>query len=369
MAGAPLAIRRRFGGDAPAVAGRPGRPFAIGIETMPLRLLEFTIPSDEVEELSALVGDHPVRHTSTWPSEDGGATVHILLEAEQVEGLTDALLGRFGARDDFRLVLLAVEATLPQPEEPAPESPAFNAQEESNEATGQRISREELYADIVEASRLTPVYTVLVALSTVVAALGLIRGDVAIIIGAMVIAPLLGPNVALSLACTLGDLELAGRSLKANGVGVAVAGALSFILGMTLAFDPEGAQIAARTGAGIGDVALALAAGAAGSLAFTSGIPAALVGVMVAVALLPPLVTAGLLAGAGFWGRAGGALMLLVTNVACVNLAAVATFLIQRIRPVTWWEAERARKATRIAASTWIFTLLVLLGVMILGRA
>src|SRR5665811_313348 len=118
----------------------------------------------------------------------------------------------------------------------------------------------------------------------------------------MVIAPLLGPNIALSLASTLGDLHLAKRSLKAVGVGVATAAVLSVLLGVALRVDPSAPQLAARTQAGLGDIALALAAGAAGSLAFTSGVSAVVVGVMVAVALLPPLVVAGLLAGAGHGG-------------------------------------------------------------------
>ena len=107
------------------------------------------------------------------------------------------------------------------------------------------------------------------------------------------------------------------------------------------------AAVAARTQASLADVFLALAAGAAGTLAFTSGVPAVVVGVMVAVALLPPLVTAGLLAGSGHWTLAAGAFMLVVTNVTCINLAATATFLIQKVRPRTWWEVERAKKATR----------------------
>lgn len=335
---------------------------------MPLRLLEFTLPDGDAGQLSDLVADHPVQYVRTWPSADAGVMVHILLDAEQVESLSDALLARFGSREDFRVVLLSVEATVPHPDEAEEEAGAPEGEPEPAEGATPRISREELYEDVVEASRLTPVYIVLVALSTVVAAVGLIRGDVAIVVGAMVIAPLLGPNVALSLACTLGDLDLAWRSLKASGAGVAVAAVLSFGLGVALGVDPASPQIAARTGAGLGDVVIALAAGAAGSLAFTSGIPAALVGVMVAVALLPPLVSAGLLAGAGFTGPATGALMLLVTNIACLNLAAVATFLLQKIRPLTWWEAERARKATKVAVATWVLTLLVLLAVMLIDR-
>jgi uncharacterized membrane protein len=111
---------------------------------------------------------------------------------------------------------------------------------------------------------------------------------------------------------------------------------------------------------------LALAAGSAGALAFTSGVPSVVVGVMVAVALLPPLVVAGLLAGAGHWMPAAGALVLLLTNVTCVNLAGVVTFLLQKVRPRTWWEADRARSSTRLAVAVWILMLAVLLALILL---
>jgi uncharacterized hydrophobic protein (TIGR00341 family) len=337
---------------------------------VPLRLLELTAPNEDIERLPALLKEHQVLHV--WTSAPGAGTgmARVLVDAEHVETLTDALVNRLGSREGFRVILLPVEATVPRVEEPAENEMQAAAGAEPEEAEGrqQRISRDELYQDLVEESRLTWVYGVMVALSAVVAAVGLIRGDVAIIIGAMVIAPLLGPNVAVSLACTLGDLDLARRSLKTIGVGLAIAAAVSLALGAVLQFDPAAPALASRTQAGVGDIALALAAGAAGSLAFTSGVPAVLVGVMVAVALLPPLVTAGLLAGGGHGERALGAVALLVTNLTCVNLAAVATFLLQKVRPRTWWEAERAKRATRIAVTTWILMLLVLLGVMLFGH-
>jgi len=146
------------------------------------------------------------------------------------------------------------------------------------------------------------------------------------------------------------------------------AGVVSVALGAVLRIDPSAPELAARTQAGIGDIALALSAGAAGSLAFTSGVSAVVVGVMVAVALLPPLVVAGLLAGAGHGGLAPAALILFLTNVTCINLAAVATFLLRKVRPRTWWEEERAKRATRIAAATWITMLAVLVVLMWPGR-
>jgi uncharacterized hydrophobic protein (TIGR00341 family) len=231
-----------------------------------------------------------------------------------------------------------------------------------------RISREELYQDLSEAARLTPVFLVTVVLSTVVAAVGLIRGDTAIISGAMVIAPLLGPNMALALAATLGDPHLARRSLRVIAAGLVTAAALSFVLGAVLTIDPAAPEIAARTSPDVADIVLALAAGAAGSLAFTTGVPAVVVGVMVAVALLPPLVVAGLLAGAGYARLALDALTLVLANVTCVNLAAVGTFLFQKVRPRTWWEAERARRATRFAVGAWVLMLAILLTLILLGR-
>jgi len=85
---------------------------------------------------------------------------------------------------------------------------------------------------------------------------------------------------------------------------------------------------------------------------------------MVAVALLPPLVTAGLRVAVGGGAGAGGALLLLMTNVICVNLAAVVTFLVRGVGPRTWWEADKARRATRKAVLLW-GALLVVLAVIV----
>lgn len=341
---------------------------------MALRLLEFSIPGDDVEPISTMLEDAAVHHVRVAGSTNGDASIQILLEAESVEAVSDQLIGRYGHRDDFRMVLLPVSATIPRIEEPEPaEEEAPGPSEEETKAEEERarvrISREELYATLTEASNLTSVYPVMVVLSTIVAAIGLIRSDGAIIVGAMVIAPLLGPNIALSFASILGDTGLARRSLRTMAVGFAVAAIVSVLIGLVIHVSPESPEIASRVGADFGHIALALAAGAAGSLAFTTGVPAALVGVMVAVALLPPLASAGLLAGSGHGAEAVGALLLFLVNVACVNLAAMTTFFLQKIRPRTWWEAEKAKKAASAAIILWSVPLLVLVALMFVGRA
>ena len=89
---------------------------------------------------------------------------------------------------------------------------------------------------------------------------------------------------------------------------------------------------------------------------------------MVAVALLPPLVATGLLLGTGDLPAAGNAALLTLTNVVCVNLAGVLTFLVQGVRPRRWVEVEQARASTRIAVALWVLTLAVLAAAIWLAR-
>lgn len=335
---------------------------------MPIRLLEVTLPNDRVDEVRDVLGDETsvkiwtideARRSMAGGKEGDTAVLRILLDARESESVTDALTHAFGHHDLFRIVMLPVEATVPGMEEDDQDDADPNA--EPAKKSPLRISREELYEDIAEASQLNRVYMMLVVLSTVVAAVGMVRGDVAIIIGAMLIAPLLGPNVALALAAALGDPDLAQKAIKTSVAGLMTALGLSAVLGFLLVVDPSEPELLNRTTVSLGDVIVALAAGAAGSLAFTSGVPAVVVGVMVAVALLPPLVAVGLLVGSGNTGMAAGALVLLLTNVTCVNLSAIATFYVQKVRPRTWWEADRARKATHRAAAAWVALLAVLI--------
>jgi uncharacterized hydrophobic protein (TIGR00341 family) len=340
-----------------------------------LRLIEVVVPGERAREVEEAVAEVPTLGVWSADLADGRESVHILCSTEETETVTDLLSERFGRADDFRVVLLAVEATVPGPEEEDAED-AEGGEKSGAEADDggdgeakeppDRISREELFQDVHGAARLSGAYLATVTLSALVAAVGLVQGEVAVIIGAMVIAPLLGPNVALALASTLGDAELAVRAGKSLAAGVAVGLVVSFGIGAVFGADPAVPELLARSRIDFADIAVALAAGSAGTLAYTTGLPAAVIGVMVAVALLPPLVATGLLAGAGHGALAAGAFLLLIGNIACINLAGVATFLAQRVRPRTWWEAERAKRATRLALSAWLGMLAVLAIVILL---
>ncbi len=323
---------------------------------MALRLIELFLNEGDADGAEEILAEGSVVETWHETLDGGRLLVKVLLESERAEPVLDALSKRFGHREGFRLVLLPVEAALPRPEQEKDEVPAA----EPNEKPRARLSRDELYADVLEAVKLSWVSVVLAGLSAIVAALGLWKDNPAVVIGAMVIAPLLGPNVALSLATTLADTDLVGRALRANAVGVGTSFALALLMGVALPVTPDIPEIAARTRVDLSDILLALASGVAGALSLTTGISTALIGVMVAVALLPPLAAVGMMLGAGYGNEAFGAFLLLLTNVICVNLAGVLTFLAQGVRPAMWWEAAKARRATRWALLIWAALLLLL---------
>jgi uncharacterized hydrophobic protein (TIGR00341 family) len=333
---------------------------------MALRLLEIVLPEDTEKDIDEILEEFQVVQVWLEKGQDKRIFVKLLVAAEKTEYVLDALEKRFSTREAFRVVLLPVEAALPRFEESEPEPSHQATQTSSDEAVQTqvgRISREELYHDIQDVTQFSRVYLIMVILSSLVAAIGVMRDNVAIIIGAMVIAPLLGPNVALSLATTLGDEKLARTALKTAVVGTLIALTISVCLGVVVPFDTTIHEVTSRTEVGLGDVVLALASGTAGALSFTAGLSTALIGVMVAVALLPPMVVFGLLIGAGEVTMAMGALLLSMTNIICVNLSGVATFLAQGVKPLSWWEAADARKATRKAMMIWglLLVLLILL--------
>jgi len=132
---------------------------------MSLRLIEIILPETEnLERLRKLLEDHPL--IEIWEDRISGEKIiiKILVKAEESEKILDLLEKRFSKTDQFRIILMPVEASIPRPEKPKIDESKEVAENNNNTKTIGRISREELYADMDSKANITSVYLVLVVL-------------------------------------------------------------------------------------------------------------------------------------------------------------------------------------------------------------
>jgi len=322
---------------------------------MTLRVIEITAPAGYADTLVALAEQYEAVEVFAARSAHTGeprCIVHLVCETNRVQEFTDAVQKAIGKGELWRAVTLAVEGTVPKYEPKKIEHrPAFRAG---------AASREEIHEEVTRNSKLDSTYLVLTFLSAIVAAIGLLNNSVAVVIGAMVIAPLLGPNLAFALGTALGDRQLMFRAAGTNAAGIALTILLGVVIALLWTGGFKAPELVSRTEVGYDGIALALASGAAAVLSLVTGLSSALVGVMVAVALMPPAVAIGIMLGAGNPEGALGAAVLLGVNIVCVNLAAQTVFVAKGIRPRTWWEQKASAASLRINFVMWLVLLMAL---------
>lgn len=327
---------------------------------MALKILEAHVQNDLAQDAHEILSEVT---SQVWIEDGGrlGKTVRAVIGAERSGAAIDALYERIASRGGLFVLVEPLDAVLPRPHA------TISGSRQESLHTAAAVSREEVYASIADGAKLHRHYLFLVVLAGIVAAIGLAQDNTAAVIGAMVVAPLLGPNMAIALGLVLGDLPLVRRALVSAGAGFTLTLVLSMVLGLLLGIDPTTPELASRTQVGVWDLVLALAAGCAGALAFTSGAPTYLTGVMVAVALLPPTVASGMLFSAGEFHGAGSALLLAMGNITAVTLAAILTFLSRGMSPRNWWLADRARLSTVRGVVIFVLLLAVLTGIIVLS--
>ena len=176
-------------------------------------------------------------------------------------------------------------------------------------------------------------FFLLVVLSCVIATLGLLTNSPAVIIGAMLVAPLMSPIIGLGLASLTGDATLfrnAGIALARGAITAILMATILTYINRSLPFLPLQElpnEVLARTRPTPIDLTIALAGGMAAAFALAMpSISAALPGVAIATALMPPLCTVGVGIAMGRWDVAGGALLLFVTHAVTIAFAAMLVF-------------------------------------------
>ncbi|MBK1706951.1 TIGR00341 family protein [Halochromatium glycolicum] len=326
-----------------------------------MRIVEVVAPERYAKEIIGMGRFYGAADLWWGPANaDGRQAFRMLVPDPARQRLLDALESLLERDAAARLVVLSVDATLPRLSAETEEQDEQSRRSEAISAT-----REELYTEIARGARLDGNYLLLVMLSTIVAAIGLAEDNVAVVIGAMVIAPLLGPNIAFAFATSLGDKALAAQALVTSVAGLGLALLLGLLMVLLWPIDLSAPEIVARTEVNLASVALALASGAAAVLSLTTGLSSALVGVMVAVALLPPTAVLGMQLGSGHWELATGAALLLAVNVVCVLLAAKLVFLSRGVKPRTWLERTKAKQSQVLYIGLWAGLLAILIAIIL----
>lgn len=197
-------------------------------------------------------------------------------------------------------------------------------------------------------------FVVLMVLSVLLASFGLLQNSAAVIIGAMLVAPLMSPLMAFSVGLTQGNLALMRSASRTVLIGVAIGLGVAVAGGLVMPLEVLTSEMRARAHPSLLDMGVALASGAAGAYAMARrDVPSALVGVAIAAALVPPLSTVGLALAFGEWSLASGAMLLFLTNIVSISLAGAVVFAWLGLRP-----GREAHTRFQVIASLMVLALL-----------
>ncbi|MCC7435396.1 MAG: TIGR00341 family protein [Methanoregulaceae archaeon] len=204
-------------------------------------------------------------------------------------------------------------------------------------------------------------FLVMNALATIVAAYGLLANSTAVVIGAMIIAMLLGPIMGLALAIVDGNTRLLRRAIEAEIVGAAMVVGIGLVVGRIHPDIAIASEILSRTKPNLLDLVIALAGGAAGAYATVSPrVSVGLVGVAISTALVPPLASSGICLSRGLLPQAGGAFLLFFTNLVAIQCASSAVLYAFGFHNIT-----RRQKDDRVYLRTLAIDGGILLGLTI----
>jgi uncharacterized hydrophobic protein (TIGR00271 family) len=208
-----------------------------------------------------------------------------------------------------------------------------------------KLTREEqvaIYKQVRRDAQPDVDFFIMIGLSAIIATFGLLQNSSAVIIGAMLVAPLFTPILALSLAFVQADIRLIRNAVESTLKGTALAVGLGVLITLLSPLDAITPEIIARAYPNLFDLAVALTSGAAGAYAIArKDVAASLPGVAIAAALVPPLGVVGVGLAAGDLQVARGGSLLFTTNLLAIVLSGAVTLVLLGFRPFRRQERGR----------------------------
>jgi uncharacterized hydrophobic protein (TIGR00271 family) len=221
----------------------------------------------------------------------------------------------------------------------------------------------EAYTSIRKGALLDRTYIIMNVLATIIACYGLFANSPAVVIGAMVVALLLGPIIGIALGVVEADNATLRKALVSEVAGVCIVYVTALIIGLFNRDLQLTNEILSRTAPNFIDLMIALAGGAAAAYALLSPrMSLSLVGVAVAIALVPPLSSSAILLARGDFSMAGNAALLALTNIVAIEFIASIVLLIFRCNRASFKLTSLVKGLPRFSVSLII---LVVLGVFL----
>ena len=233
-----------------------------------------------------------------------------------------------------------------------------------------RREQAKVYRGVYHGAQPDTDYFVMMGLAAMIATYGLLQGSTAVIIGAMLVAPLFTPILAISLAVVRGDVRLLWIAFESALKGIALAIGLAVLLAALSPLRSVTHEITARINPNLFDLAVALVSGVAGAYAVArEDVSTALPGVAIAAALVPPLGVIGI--GIAMWDAniAGGASLLFITNLIAIAFAGAITLLLLGFRPTPGAEQKARLRVGLITSLVMLIAIMIPLAIVFIDTA
>lgn len=220
------------------------------------------------------------------------------------------------------------------------------------------LSQQEIYSKAQQFSSFTRPQWGLIALSSAIAAYGLVLDNVIMVIGAMMLAPILSPFVSGAISLTVGDRSLMLDSIRSGMEAVLIAVFVSFIaiLPINVAMNPTLDLVVSP---GISTVFLSFLVGAAAALTFATGLRDQIAGVAVAIALVPPLAAVGISLKMANLYLAFQAASVAFINLLAVIVAGFLAFRLIGLKPSTYYKQKEAERIRFLVPAALIILVLI----------
>jgi len=210
------------------------------------------------------------------------------------------------------------------------------------------ISVNEMYSKAFDFSSFDLNSWALISIASLIAVFGLVSSNIIVVIGAMVIAPMLGPFMSSSFGLVIGDRKIIHQSLLYGTGSIFLAIATSMLISVPFNFSTNELMLLIAE-PGFTTVPLSLSVGAASALAFSTEARETLAGIAVAIALVPPSAVAGIAIASSNFQLFSNVFLVILSNTMSLVLAGSITFKLLGVSPSTYYRKKVSEKSLKRA--------------------